>query len=264
MQRDDSAPATAPAPAAPRVRAEAPVPVRARLEDDAAHREERDPFRDDEGAARPVLRVASDETLDDIRRDMGECTRCKLHTSRTRLVFGVGNPRARLMFVGEGPGRDEDLQGEPFVGPAGQLLTKIIEAIGLAREDVYIANAVKSRPPNNRNPEPDEIEACLPFLERQIAAIRPAILVGLGNVPVKTLLNTTRGITGLRGKWQEYRGIPFMPTFHPSYLLRQTQEGDLTAKRQVWEDMQLVAQRYNEGLPSGMKPAKPKTTKSGS
>ena len=227
-QRDVSAPVgSEPASVAP-PRAEPPVPVRARLdENEAPHLDERDPFLDDEPRARPAAAAAkpsalplANETLDDIRRDLGNCTRCKLHPGRTNLVFGVGNPKARLLFVGEGPGRDEDLQGEPFVGPAGQLLTKIIEAIGLAREDVYIANVVKSRPPNNRNPEPDEIEACLPFLERQIAAIRPAILVGLGNVPVKTLLNTTRGITSLRGKWQEYRGIPFMPTFHPSYLLR--------------------------------------------
>lgn len=205
-----------------------------------------------------MVERAPAETLEQIRADLGACTRCKLSKSRTQVVFGVGNPRARLMFVGEGPGREEDAQGEPFVGPAGQLLTKIIQAIGLEREDVYIANVVKSRPPNNRNPEPDEIAACLPFLERQIAAVQPAVLVGLGNVPVKTLLNTTRGITSLRGTWQEYRGIPFMPTFHPSYLLRQD-EGDLTAKRQVWDDMQQVAERYNQGLPPGEKPAKAKS-----
>lgn len=164
------------------------------------------------------------------------------------------------MFIGEGPGRDEDVQGEPFVGAAGQLLTKIIQAIGLEREDVYIANVVKSRPPNNRNPEPEEIAACLPFLERQIAAIGPAVIVGLGNVPVKTLLNTTRGITSIRGQWQTYRGIPFMPTFHPSYLLRQ-EDDDKTAKRQVWDDMQAVAVRYNEELPAGEKAAKAKPAK---
>ena len=206
--------------------------------------------------------VARTETLEQIREDMGDCTRCKLHAGRKNLVFGVGNPRARLMFVGEGPGRDEDVQGEPFVGAAGQLLTKIIEAIGLQREDVYICNVVKSRPPNNRNPEPDEIAACLPFLERQIAAVSPAVLVGLGNVAVKTMLATDRGIMRLRGTWQDYRGIPFMPTFHPSYLLRQD-PGDTTAKRQVWEDMQKVAERYNEGLPPGEKPARPKTKSGG-
>lgn len=207
-------------------------------------------------AALPIAR----ESLEQIRADLGACTRCKLHEGRTNIVFGVGNPKARLMFVGEGPGRDEDLQGEPFVGAAGQLLTKIIQAIGLEREDVYIANVVKSRPPNNRNPEPDEIATCLPFLERQIAAIQPAVIVGLGNVPVKTLLNTTRGITSIRGQWQTYRGISFMPTFHPSYLLRQ-EDDDKTAKRQVWDDMQAVATRYNEDLPAGVKPAKAKAGK---
>ena len=196
----------------------------------------------------PVAR----ETLDGIRADLGDCTRCKLHTSRKNIVFGVGNPHARLLFVGEGPGRDEDEQGEPFVGAAGQLLTKIIEAIGLAREDVYIANVVKSRPPNNRNPEPDEIAACLPYLERQIAAIQPAVMVGLGNIAVKTLA-TERGIMSMRGKWQEYRGIPFMPTFHPAYLLRNPDD-----KKLVWADMLEVARRYNEDLPEGVKAARPK------
>lgn len=211
--------------------------------------------------APPAIRVAmARETLEQIRADLGECTRCKLHDGRKNIVFGVGNPKARLMFIGEGPGRDEDLQGEPFVGPAGQLLTKIIQAIGLEREDVYIANVVKSRPTDNRNPEPDEIAACFPFLERQIAAIQPAILVGLGNVPVKTLLGTTKGITSIRGQWQAYKGIPFMPTFHPSYLLRQ-EDDDRTAKRQVWDDMQEVALRYNDGLAPGEKPAKAKAAK---
>jgi len=189
-----------------------------------------------------------------IRDEMGDCTRCKLHAGRKNLVFGVGNPDARLMFVGEGPGRDEDEQGEPFVGAAGQLLTKIIEAIGLDRSDVYIANVVKSRPPNNRNPEPDEIAACLPFLEKQIDAIGPKVLVALGNVAAKTLLKTDTGIMKLRGSWREYRGIPLMPTFHPAYLLRNAED-----KRLVWEDMLKVADRYNEDLPPGVKPARPKT-----
>ncbi len=193
------------------------------------------------------------ETLSQIRDEMGDCSRCKLAAGRRNLVFGVGNPDAALMFVGEGPGEDEDRQGEPFVGKAGQLLTRIIEAIGLARDDVYIANVVKSRPPGNRNPEPDEIAACLPFLERQIQAVRPAVLVGLGNIAVKSLLRTTRGIMSLRGNWQEYRGIPFMPTFHPAYLLRTP--GD---KRLVWEDMLQVAERLNAAAKPGQKPASPK------
>lgn len=190
------------------------------------------------------------ETLAVIREDLGDCTRCALSGGRKNIVFGVGNPHARLMFVGEGPGADEDEQGEPFVGKAGQLLDRIIEAIGLSRADVYIANVVKCRPPGNRNPEPAEIAACLPFLERQIASIAPAVLVTLGNVPTKTLLGTTTGIVKMRGLWKEYRGIPLMPTFHPAYLLRTP--GD---KRLVWEDMQQVAARYNENLPPGEKPA---------
>ena len=185
---------------------------------------------------------------------MGDCRRCKLHTSRTNLVFGVGDPHARLMFVGEGPGQDEDEQGEPFVGKAGQLLTRIIEAIGLERSDVYIANVVKSRPPQNRNPEPDEIAACMPFLERQIASIAPAVIVTLGNVPTKALLGVETGIMRMRGNWREYRGIPVMPTFHPAYLLRTP--GD---KRLVWDDMRKVADRYNEDLPPGVKPCRPKS-----
>ncbi len=191
-----------------------------------------------------------------IREDIGDCTRCKLHSGRTHIVFGVGNPRARLMFVGEGPGRDEDEQGEPFVGAAGQLLTKIIQAIGLEREDVYIANIVKCRPPNNRNPEPDEIATCRGFVERQIEAIGPKVLVVLGNVAAKTLLDTETGIMKLRGNWRDYRGIPVMPTFHPAYLLRNPDD-----KRLVWEDMLRVAERYNEELPAGEKSARPKSKK---
>ena len=194
------------------------------------------------------------ETLEQILADLGDCRRCKLHESRRNLVFGVGNPHARLMFVGEGPGQDEDEQGEPFVGKAGQLLTKIIEAIGLERPDVYIANVVKSRPPQNRNPEPDEIAACMPFLERQIASIAPAVIVTLGNVPTKALLQVDTGIMRMRGNWREYRGIPVMPTFHPAYLLRTP--GD---KRLVWDDMLKVADRYNEDLPPGVKPCRPKS-----
>lgn len=153
--------------------------------------------------------------LTEIRNDLGDCRRCKLHAGRTNIVFGVGNPDARLMFVGEGPGADEDEQGEPFVGRAGQLLTQIIKAMGLAREDVYIANVVKCRPPGNRNPEPDEIEACSPFLQAQIASIRPTVIVALGKFAAQTLLRTETPISRLRGQFHDLGGVAVMPTFHP-------------------------------------------------
>jgi len=177
-------------------------------------------------------------SLTEIRADLGDCRRCKLHTGRTNIVFGVGNPDARLMFVGEGPGADEDEQGEPFVGRAGQLLTQIIKAMGLAREDVYIANVVKCRPPGNRNPEPDEIESCAPFLQAQIASIRPTVIVALGKFAAQTLLQTETPISRLRGQFHDFGGVAVMPTFHPSYLLRNP-----AAKREVWEDMKLVMQK---------------------
>ncbi len=167
-----------------------------------------------------------------------ECERCPLSQSRTHAVPGEGSPQADLMFIGEGPGHDEDIQGRPFVGRAGQLLTKIIEAMGLRREDVYITNVVKCRPPKNRNPQSDETAACTPFLKQQLALIRPRVIVSLGNVPTQHLLETRSGITGMRGAFQEYEGIPVMPTFHPSYLIRNEQNRDL--KRNVWEDMKLV------------------------
>ncbi len=179
-----------------------------------------------------------------IREELGECARCKLAGGRTTLVFGTGNPKAALMFVGEGPGADEDQQGEPFVGKAGQLLTKMIEAMGFRREQVYIANVVKCRPPSNRNPEPDEIEACEPFLRRQIEAVGPKVIVGLGNHAVQTLLQTTTGITKLRGAWTTYQGVRFMPTFHPAYLLRNPAE-----KKSAWADLQLVMAELGKGPP---------------
>ncbi len=170
-----------------------------------------------------------------IRGELGECTRCRLSGGRTRLVFGVGNPGAELLFVGEGPGADEDRQGEPFVGRAGQLLTKMIEAMGYRREDVYIANVVKCRPPENRNPEPDEMDACEPFLRAQIAAIHPRIIVALGRIAVQALLRDTSPISRLRGRWFAYEGVKLMPTFHPAYLLRSPDE-----KKKAWDDLQLV------------------------
>jgi len=176
------------------------------------------------------------DSLEELRAAIGDCRRCKLCSGRTNLVFGVGNPRANLMFVGEGPGRDEDLQGEPFVGRAGQLLTDIItKGIGLRREDVYIANVVKCRPPNNRDPEPDEVAACEPFLKKQIDLIGPEIIVALGRFAVQTLLQSKMPITKLRGNWHSYHGIKLMPTFHPAYLLRNPAD-----KKLVWEDIKKV------------------------
>ena len=180
------------------------------------------------------------EPLLAIRGGLGECTRCKLHGGRTRLVFGVGNPHAELVFVGEGPGADEDLQGEPFVGRAGQLLTRMIEAMGFARSDVYIANVVKCRPPGNRDPEPDEIEACEPFLKAQLAAIRPRVVVALGRFAVQTLLRDATPISRQRGRWREYEGVKLMPTFHPAYLLRNPKDKILT-----WSDAQKVMARIS-------------------
>jgi uracil-DNA glycosylase len=176
------------------------------------------------------------EALSAIRADIGDCTRCKLHTlGRNQVVFGVGNPNADLMFVGEAPGADEDIQGEPFVGRAGQLLTKIIEAIGLTREQVYIANVIKCRPPQNRNPEPDEVEQCEPFLFRQIDTIKPKVIVALGKFAAQCLLKTTDPISSIRGREFTYRDAVLMPTYHPAYLLRTP-----SAKREVWEDMKRV------------------------
>jgi DNA polymerase len=175
-------------------------------------------------------------SLPELRAAIGDCQRCKLCSGRTHLVFGVGNPAAKLMFVGEGPGRDEDLQGEPFVGRAGQLLTDIItKGMGMRREDVYIANVIKCRPPENRNPEPDEVAACEPFLKKQIDLIRPEIIVALGKFAVQTLLQSKIPITKLRGNWHSYHGIKLMPTFHPAYLLRNPAD-----KRLVWEDIKKV------------------------
>jgi uracil-DNA glycosylase len=185
----------------------------------------------------PELQIA-DDTLDKIRTDLGDCQRCKLWTTRTNIVFGEGSAKAELMIVGEAPGADEDASGRPFVGRAGQLLTKMIEAIQLKREDVYIANILKSRPPDNRNPEADETKACIPFLYRQIAVVRPRLIVTLGNPATQGLLDTKVGITKLRGEFQEYPRIPaikVLPTFHPAYLLRSPDK-----KREAWEDLKKV------------------------
>jgi uracil-DNA glycosylase family 4 len=179
------------------------------------------------------------ETLEMIQVDLGDCRRCKLHKGRRHLVFGAGNPKARLVLVGEGPGYDEDLRGLPFVGSTGQLLTKILKAIHLEREDVYICNIIKCRPPGNRNPEPDEITACIPFLHRQIRAIRPGLICALGTFAAQTLLQTDTPISRLRGHFHSYEDIALLPTYHPAFLLRNPAK-----KRDVWEDMQKLRDAY--------------------
>src|ERR1700676_490777 len=192
----------------------------------------------------PGLEATS--SLENLREFIGDCTRCKLAPFRKNLVFGVGNPDAQLMFVGEAPGADEDARGEPFVGRAGQLLTDIIErGMGLRRADVYICNVIKCRPPDNRNPEPDEVAACEPFLMRQIDLVRPRAIVALGSFAVQALLKVKTPISRLRGNWQEVRGVKLMPTFHPAYLLRSPGE-----KRLVWQDIQEVMKLLGLEIPA--------------
>lgn len=185
-------------------------------------------------AGEPLVRLGR-RSLADVRADLGECTRCKLHTTRKSIVFGVGSPDAPLMFVGEGPGEQEDKRGEPFVGPAGELLDKMIEAMGWSRDTVYINNIVSCRPPGNRNPQPDEVAACKPFLEARIGAIGPRIIVALGRPAANTLLETDAPISTLRGRFHDRHGIRVMPTFHPAYLLREPDK-----KRDAWADLKLV------------------------
>ena len=172
------------------------------------------------------------ESLEDIRNRLGDCTRCKLHEERRQIVFGVGNPKADLVIVGEAPGRDEDIKGEPFVGRAGKLLTDILAAIGLSRDDVYICNVIKCRPPENRNPKPDEVAECSPFLRAQIASIQPKLMCALGKFAAQTLLNSETPISKMRGRFFDYENVPTMVTYHPAYLLRNP-----AAKADVWEDM---------------------------
>jgi uracil-DNA glycosylase family 4 len=207
-------------------------------------------LRPEPDGSEPVPRVeaaltfskSAADALTAVRADIGDCTRCKLHgQGRTQIVFGVGNPEAELMFVGEAPGADEDVQGIPFVGRAGQLLTKIIEAIDLKRDDVYIANVIKCRPPGNRNPEQDEVDTCEPFLFQQIDIIKPKVIVALGTFAARALLRTLDPISRLRGRVYDYRGAKLIPTFHPAYLLRNP-----SAKREVWEDMKVVRRLLRE------------------
>lgn len=182
------------------------------------------------------------EGLAQTRAELGDCTRCRLHSERHALVFGEGNPEAQVVFVGEGPGAEEDRTGRPFVGRAGELLTRMIEAIGWRREDVYICNIVKCRPPNNRAPLADEIATCAPFLERQLQALAPRVIVTLGKPAISALLERNVAITRLRGIWQEWNGIPVMPTYHPAYLLRNyTRE----TRQAVWDDLRAVQERVD-------------------
>ncbi len=189
-----------------------------------------------------VDKAVPSETLEDLREFIGDCHRCQLGDARTTLVFGTGNPEADIVFVGEAPGRDEDIKGEPFVGRAGQLLTKIIVAMGLAREDVYICNVIKCRPPQNRNPLPVEVTTCKPFLLRQIEVISPRVICALGSFAAQTLLETDIRISRLRGHFHDLYGIPLMPTYHPSYLLRNPNR-----KADVWEDIQKIMKRLGPG-----------------
>lgn len=202
----------------------------------------------------PVIKAASlfedtarieGDSLERIREDIGDCKRCRLCQQRNTIVFGSGNARAQLVFVGEGPGRDEDIQGLPFVGRAGKLLTQMIEAMGLKREEVYICNVVKCRPPENRAPEPDEMETCSPFLYRQLAVIQPKVIVCLGAIAFQALYGAKQSISRLRGQWLEFRGIPMMATYHPAYLLRNP-----NAKGEVWEDLKKVMAHLGLKIPA--------------
>jgi DNA polymerase len=183
-----------------------------------------------------------EETLDAIRQDLGDCQRCGLAASRKQLVYGIGNPNARLVLVGEAPGREEDQKGQPFVGEAGRLLDRILQAMGMQRADVYICNVLKCRPPHNRDPQPGEVATCETFLIRQIAAIKPQVIVGLGRFAVQSLLQSKVPISRIRGEWQTYQGTPLMPTYHPAYLLRNPE-----GKRDVWEDMKEVMRCLHAG-----------------
>jgi DNA polymerase len=191
---------------------------------------------------------SNEEHLADLEKKVSACEKCQLHKGRTQTVFGAGNPSARLLFVGEAPGAEEDRQGIPFVGRAGQLLTKIIEAMGMTRDDVYICNVLKCRPPGNRDPEMDEIICCEPYLLRQLDLIRPEVMVALGRIAIQTLLREKTAISRMRGRWYDYHGIPLMPTFHPAYLLRNPAE-----KGKVWDDMKEVLRKLHLEVPKRSK-----------
>jgi uracil-DNA glycosylase family 4 len=244
MELPKSAPKDIPTakPAAPR--SSAPTPFTPRAMEAPAIPQVREILVKPAAPLFEAVDKVKDDSLLKIRADLGECTRCKLHKTRNKIVFGDGSPKAQLVFVGEGPGADEDMQGLPFVGRAGKLLTQMIEAMGLQRKDVYICNVVKCRPPQNRAPEPDEVDPCSPFLLRQIDAIHPKVVVCLGAVAAKTLLNTTKGISQFRGEWLDWRGYSLMATYHPAYLLRNP-----PAKSEVWKDLQKVMAKLGLEVP---------------
>ncbi len=196
------------------------------------------------GPPSPAGEPATATDLESLRHILGACRRCDLAHQRTKIVFGEGPAQARLLVIGEGPGYREDRSGRPFVGPAGELLTRILKAIGLARDEVYICNIVKCRPPQNRDPRPPEMAACVPFVQRQIELVKPEVIVALGKVATQALLNTTKPLGSLRGRFHDYHGTPIMPTYHPAALLR-----DAKLKRPVWEDMQQVQKRLNTSPP---------------
>jgi len=252
-QQETALPAAAPAAQARPVRQSEPViagpaikTVEPQIESrKAAAVQQSSLFGDILGPPQAQSDLPVDKSLEDIRADIGDCTRCKLHQHRTNIVFGEGSPKADLVFVGEGPGADEDATGRPFVGRAGQLLNKIIEAIGMKREECYIANVVKCRPPNNRAPERDEVATCEQFLFRQLALIRPRVIVALGSPAFQCILKNKESITKARGQWRDWNEIKVMPTFHPAFLLRSPDK-----KREVWEDMKKV-RAYLDGKEQG-------------
>ncbi len=224
------------------VSAEEEVSERPSPEEGAAGAEGRLAEWSEAAAAARDAEEPADLRLSRVQRDLGDCQRCGLARGRKKIVFGVGSPEADLVVVGEAPGYHEDQQGEPFVGPAGQMLDRMLEnVLGLPRDQVYILNVVKCRPPKNRNPLPDEVDACRPFLEAQLDAIRPKVMLVLGSVAFRTLFDTDRGIKANRGRWRDYRDIPTLPTFHPAYLLRQPQD-----KRLTFEDLKALRRRYDD------------------
>jgi uracil-DNA glycosylase family 4 len=221
-------------------------------ETDSSETTDSPPFEaEDVAEVSPVQLILTPEALAAIRDELGDCTRCKLHgLGRRQIVFGVGNPSADIMFVGEAPGADEDVQGIPFVGRAGQLLTKMIEAMGVGRDDVYIANVLKCRPPSNRDPQPDEVESCEPFLFKQIASVQPKVIIALGAFAARALLKTMDPISRMRGRVYEYRGATLIPTFHPSFLLRSP-----GYKREAWEDLKKALGVLGRQPPSAPAPS---------